>query len=343
MINTEELLKPVSAAEPCGADISYDPDMHQLETLLRGKPETQFSPAEEPQWEKLEELSASLLERSKNLRVAVVLCLAALRNEGLPGFRDGLGLIRELLERYWDGLYPHLDPEDNNDPTERVNILTPLVTPVGSFDDPMRFLEGIRESYLAESMRIGRFSLVDIIGGGGSAPADSSTIQAAFRDTSPEKLAARSAAIIEAAATARAIDAFLTSTIGADRALDWAPLVQTLEEVRKALAPHVSGASAPLTGGGGAANAAAATTPVAGPPGAINSRQDVIETLERICEYYRRAEPSSPLPVLLERARRLVDKGFLEIVADLSPEAIGSFQHMTGAQPAPTVGSTSGE
>ena len=53
MINIEELLKPISPEKPCGEDLSYDPAMQELETLLRGKPETQFSQAEEPRWEEV--------------------------------------------------------------------------------------------------------------------------------------------------------------------------------------------------------------------------------------------------------------------------------------------------
>ena len=33
-------------------------------------------------------------------------------------------------------------------------------------------------------------------------------------------------------------------------------------------------------------------------------------------------EPSSPVPLFLERAKRLVAKDFLEILADVAPEAI---------------------
>ncbi len=338
MINIDELLQPVSPTEPCGSDISYDPAMHQLETLLLGKPETQFSAAEEPEWEKLESLGVALIGRSKNLRVAMILCLALLKTEGLPGFRDGIALIRELLERYWEPLFPKLDPDDNNDPTERVNILTPLVTPLGAFDDPMQFQLRLREAKLSHSPRVGSFSLAEIVaptGADGKAGPDAGQAEAAFRDTPPERLEGTGQAIIEAAASAREIDAFLTATIGADRAMDWAPLLHTLEELRKALAPYLSGpAAAPIIGAQPAAagaSAAAASAPAA-PSGAIQSRQDVVSAIDRICEYYKRAEPSSPVPLLLQRARRLVEKGFLEIIGDLSPEALGPLHTMTGVK-----------
>ena len=35
----ERLLKPISAEQPCGPDLSYDPRFENLETILKGKPE----------------------------------------------------------------------------------------------------------------------------------------------------------------------------------------------------------------------------------------------------------------------------------------------------------------
>ena len=51
-------------------------------------------------------------------------------------------------------------------------------------------------------------------------------------------------------------------------------------------------------------------------------RQQVVQLLELACNYYARYEPSSPVPLLLQRAKRLVDLDFLGIVADLSPETL---------------------
>ena len=49
--------------------------------------------------------------------------VALLKLRGLPGLRDGLAVLRGLIDQYWDQLYPRLDPDDNNDPLERMNIL----------------------------------------------------------------------------------------------------------------------------------------------------------------------------------------------------------------------------
>src|SRR5205823_3686896 len=147
-------------------------------------------------WKTLRDTCVELLKRSKNLRLAVTLTLASLKLEGLPGFRDGLALIKAILEN-WDQLYPRLDPEDNNDPTERVNIIASMANPLGTFGDPNRFLERLRQAPLTDSPRLGRFSLADITGipappageTGQAAPRPGSAqIDAAFRDTGAEQL-----------------------------------------------------------------------------------------------------------------------------------------------------------
>ena len=53
--NIEVLLAPVSADNPCGADLEYgDPAFAALDRATRGKPEQQIGstiiPAEEPDW-----------------------------------------------------------------------------------------------------------------------------------------------------------------------------------------------------------------------------------------------------------------------------------------------------
>jgi type VI secretion system protein ImpA len=338
-ISIDALLQPVSEEQPAGEDIAYDAALQELETIIRGKPETQFSPAEEPNWNDVGERSAGLLARSKNLRVAVMLCLALLKTGGVQGFREGIVLLRKLVEQYWETLYPRLDPDDGNDPLERMNILSSLVTPLGTFDDPMRFLQRLRESPLCSSSRIGKFSCAEIKGessvggaveGGGKPLPTSAQVEAAFRDTDPAALEAISGAIAESVENVKGMDDFVTRTVGASRAIEWSPLVSTLNEMQKCLAPYVSTAAA-LTAEA-ESGAASGTGPgqAEGIPWEIRSRRDVVGALDRICDFYKRSEPSSPVPFLLRRARRLVEMDFMEVIGDLAPDALAPLRNITG-------------
>jgi type VI secretion system protein ImpA len=66
--------------------------------------------------------------------------------------------------------------------------------------------------------------------------------------------------------------------------------------------------------------------------GPIQSREDVIRSLDQVCDWYARNEPSSPVPLLLRRAKRLVNKSFLEAVQDLSPSGVTEVQTIAGAE-----------
>ena len=64
--------------------------------------------------------------------------------------------------------------------------------------------------------------------------------------------------------------------------------------------------------------------------GEIANRDDVLRSLERILTYYARHEPSSPLPVLLNRARSLVNADFATIVRNLIPDGMSQFENLRG-------------
>src|SRR5689334_15068512 len=118
MINVDDLLKPVADGKPCGEDFTYHESFQKMEELSKGKPETQFSPAEPPKWNEVRDVALDVLRQSKHLGAAVVLARALVNLGGAEGMRDGLALARGMTEKYWPDLYPRLDPASNNDPTE---------------------------------------------------------------------------------------------------------------------------------------------------------------------------------------------------------------------------------
>jgi type VI secretion system protein ImpA len=64
--------------------------------------------------------------------------------------------------------------------------------------------------------------------------------------------------------------------------------------------------------------------------GEIHNRHDVVRNLDRILGYYARHEPSSPLPVLLNRAKNLVHADFAAIVRNLIPDGMPQFENLRG-------------
>src|SRR6266581_4108454 len=201
MINVDDLLKPVADDKPCGEDFTYHPSFQNLETLSRGKPETQFSSAEDPDWKEVRDAALEVLGQSKHLSAGVILTLSLVKIGGLEGLRDGLAAIRGMTEKYWSDVYPKLDPDDNNDPTERLNILNNL----SSGGEPLRFIRHLRQVVVCASPAMGRITLQQVIAAkeksskpeaageakkeGNSEP-DLNQIQAAFRDAGAEAASA---------------------------------------------------------------------------------------------------------------------------------------------------------
>lgn len=357
MISVDELLQPVSAEQPCGEDFTYHPSLQELDTLVQGKPETQvgevISEAEDPDWKAVLESSVGILKQSKHLRVAVTLCLAELKIDGFTGFRDGLTVLKGLLETYWNDIYPKLDPDDNNDPTERVNILNNLSAPIGTFGDPYRFLERLRQAPLCSSAQMGRVTLNDILdaedtnkpvaeapaeeGGGAAKPRrmSGSQIKAAFRDSDQAVVKDTLAAVGQIIEVVTGINTFLTGTVGALNGASFGDLTKALKKIQGSLAANIPGAAGAVsagtdeqafnTGGGGGGGSVV--------DGQIRSREDVIFLLGQICDFYARTEPSSPVPLLLKRAQRLVPMNFMEIMGDLTPDALSQLKVIAGSDP----------
>ena len=56
----------------------------------------------------------------------------------------------------------------------------------------------------------------------------------------------------------------------------------------------------------------------------------MLRSLDKILAYYTRHEPSSPLPVLLTRAKNLVHADFAAIVRNLIPDGMSQFENLRG-------------
>ena len=67
--------------------------------------------------------------------------------------------------------------------------------------------------------------------------------------------------------------------------------------------------------------------------GDIRSREDALRQLDRVIDFLHRTEPGNPAPLLIERAKRLVGVSFMDIMADLAPDAVSTIQNITGRPP----------
>ena len=345
-IDVDALLQPIDADAPSGPDLEYDPEFQELERLARGKPEQQYGdtiiPAEEPDWRAVGKAATALLSRTKDLRVAALLARSALRTSGFADFAACIRLMHDYLDQNWESVHPQLDPDDN-DATMRVNSLITLC-------DPATMLREIRDTPLVESRRVGRFALREFLIAKGELPASNSsdppptlsTIEAAFADAPVEQLQATATALTDAISHVSAMETKLMNEVGSSGAADFSPVLKQLRDASRLVQDQMSRRGISTDGAAGADGSSGGTgadMPVAGAqtgivsaPGEIRSRQDVIAALGRIRDYYERHEPSSPLPLLMTRAERLVNKSFIEILTDFAPDGVAQAKLIGGVK-----------
>lgn len=334
---TEALLSPLEADAPCGPNLEYDALFLTLESLATATPERAVGnavrQAEEPDWREVAQHAETVAQRTRDLRVAVHLANAWLKTGGIPAWSEGMGLVRGLLERYWDDVHPRLD---DGDPLERINALAALSSPDG-------MLAHLRRAPILHAERVGSFSLRDlrVLNGtlkpeGGDHPAISQEhVDLVGQQADVEELRRVHAGIATSLEHAHAIGRIFeerTPGMGPDmdalsRDLrDLHAFLQALAGSRlPAMAVDAFDDDAPHAGGTDASPTANGTN-----RGPIRGPDDVVRLLDEICAWYAIHEPSSPVPPLLRRASQLVGLSFAELLKAIAPGGLSEFQVLAG-------------
>ncbi len=369
-VNINDLMKPISEATPSGVELSGDARMFQLRVLASGKPSryegSKEIPAEEPNWIGVRESAEEILKASKDLRVAMNLIRALIKTDGYPGLAAGLTLLQGLTTDYWDSFYPRLDPNEKNDPTERINIFEEL-------KDEVSFVKSVRLIPLVASREVGRFSLRDYELASGKVPAAAgtsvpalATINACFRAADGNEITETASAIQRSldllhvilkvwpskfVVPPQPVEAGVETEKGAAKDQPDAPLsvdvkAPNFEPLINALTAAQKVIEAGMKVRGGAEDGALlpqdGASPTIGQPqngaalGLVRTRDDCVRAIDLVADYFRKHERSSPIPLILERAKRLMTKDFLEIMQDLAPDGLTQAAKVFGTDPKKT-------
>lgn len=324
-------LEPLDG-EACGLDLEYDPGFMELEQAAAGKPETQFGPAEAPNWETSRELAEQLFGRTRDVRVAMLWARATIHLEGLEALPAGLTLLHGLLERHWDELHPRPDPDDG-DTFARLSVLGSLAALDGLLGD-------VRQAQLIVDRRLSglRVRTVEIALEKLAPRADEQTSSPALIEgmlgNLPD-LAERLRTSIDASLQSlKELQSLMNARFGADQAVDLKALRGMLTAVQSLL---------PQNGGEQPVESASDNPPDSiqipvthrseDRVTVIESRKDAVRAIQLVCAYLERSEPTNPAQLLLRRAERLIDKDFLQLVRDLAPDAVNEVARILGVDP----------
>ncbi|MEO5688473.1 MAG: type VI secretion system protein TssA [Burkholderiaceae bacterium] len=346
MIDFDALTRPINDEQPAGPDLEYA-EVAELERFSAGTPGTidpstqELSGAEEPNWRKVAEQATVLLGKTKDLRVAAWLTRAELANRGLSGLSDGLKLIAMLVETFWETLYPPLDRDEGDDPIERLNVLANLSPDPGS-SSAEALLRTLRGTVICESREVGRFTVRDLeyVLGRMSPPTGQTAppaglLAAAWKTGDPASNQEKRDGIAIGLAAIQAITKLFVDHSGQRPTLDL--LLQTLRRVGEFYTAQDAEVAAEAGAGGdgeegdadevGGGGNASGKTPRSG---GLASRADAVRILQQVATFLRKAEPSSPAPMFVDRAIKLLQMDFTAIVKELMPDSKDRIEMLGG-------------
>lgn len=322
------LAEPISAEKPCGEDLEDTQLLASFDAFhLFGQ---MAPPPEDTDWREIRDKALEGLEQSRDLRLLAHLAAAMLRTDGLQGFCDVLHLASRWFADYPDQLFPRVD----EDAILRKNSLN-------GFSDRMAMVDAVRRQPFISNPQLGSFALRHFEIATGKIPPSESDgeppneahLNAALASADGEQITGMESSLAAGIAALKQIDSAMRNTHGTEGAPDFDALLATMEQVRRPLAEQLATRAADAVSV--VAEGATASEPGAAAVvgvGSIRSRDDAIRALDAVAAFFRKNEPSSPVPLFVERAKRLVAKDFLEVLADMAPDGLDQAKHVGGVR-----------
>jgi type VI secretion system protein ImpA len=332
------LIEPLAGESPCGPgldasellafdafrifgqQVALDAPLEPAEGGREGERRRVPKPANSPEWAELRDRSLEALTRSKDLRVLAYFGAAVLRTDGPAALCRVIAVASTWLSGFWDTVHPLA----TDDSLERQSALS-------AFTDHFAFVEPLRKAVLVSSRQHGRFSLRDIQNG-----SVRQAVEGAFDEMPLTDLQCFCQRVLQAHVALQQMESQIKAT-DTDPVLTFKVLAEVLEQLHRLLSGQVArrtnsggAVDGAVTADGGVAAANGASARVTA--GTIGTRADAIRALDAVAAFFRQTEPSSPVPLLLDRAKRLVDKSFLEVLADIAPGALGEARSVSGVK-----------
>lgn len=338
--------------EPASRAIRLNPD---------GSVNDSAAPVE---WQRIWDDAGALATKGRDLRLLVMAVRAAAALDGFSGLSAGLDALIQTVDTFWDDLHPAL--RDRDDPAAaampRSNALRQLENDDNGLLGDLRFgplltLRGlgvIRGDDLAAGS-MSEFEALNRAASGLSAAEKAeiarhhaervnrvTAASRAFATEQPDAAAAMVAAIsaVETRLPQLAARFAAKAGLGDTGGPVFPELLEFAGRCRETLAAGIAHAraesgAAPETPGDspapdGEAAPAQVTKPAQGAVGEIVSRDDVEKSLDAIIAFYRKTEPSSPIPHIAERLRRMVKMDFLQLMEEIAPSGLKDFRTAAG-------------
>ncbi|QGU85828.1 hypothetical protein GN242_00700 [Erwinia sorbitola] len=332
------LLQPVSAVFPCGDSLEYDSDFILLLSKIQPRQDAEYGnfveQAEPVNWSEVERECAALMQKSKDLRLFIIMMRCRIKRLGLIAVEEGITALKTLIETYPDSYYPLLMDEDEFEPLMRSNAFSEL-------DDTAGLIADLRNLKLPKAA--GQIISVKDFEKSFSSPREVDALPEAMITAMLEEWQVQDNQEIASLKTASAslldIHSLLRESLG-EEAPDL-PLITHLltlfakssavinegnsqqesqetqfeenkQEIAVTLKPEEEAAAQPVR----------RSIPSSQINSLIETREDALARLGEIRNWFTRVEPSSPVIILLQLAESMVGKRFTELLKMLPSEII---------------------
>jgi type VI secretion system protein ImpA len=315
MLHFNDLLDPISQASPAGMDVTFSTDVDAVNkarqfddpSLDQGE---WVTPIKEADWQFVYDKCAALLStQTKDLRIAGWLVEAATKNRQFEGMAAGFELLTQLCERYWDVLHPLID---DGDAEQRIGNIAWLLT---------RSVQLVKEVPLTEG-RDTAFSWTDFEAARARVNAAARTGEAVTESPGQPGMAMLDAAkrksskgfyesLGKNALHCQAMLADFERTV--DKRLGTqgpsfgqlkdalGTVLNTIDRFGADVGLKSSG-NKMADGGVDEVNSSSSDGVAASVSGSIKTRDQALESLRQVAEFFRRTEPHSPVAYLADKA-----------------------------------------
>jgi type VI secretion system protein ImpA len=343
VLDFAKLLAPIPGEKPAGVDLRADTspvsDYYTIRDARKAASDAERridkgdESAEPPIWHPvLERATRVLAEKTKDLEVTAYLIESLARLRGFPGIRDGYRLARELVEQFWDGLHP---VSVGGEIQERFSHILYL----NGLEGPGTLIVPVRKIALTAATSVGTFNLTHHQQARSLAQlADAKLrqkridegaitfekIQKAVAETPAKFYTELVEDIAQSAEEFRRFCVSLSERAGFDvPSSDLVGVLEAYLDVVKDLARdklQKPPAPAPIPATGAAQPGSETQAPLGANAAVIKNRDDALERLRKVADYFREHEPQSIIPYALEQVATWGKMSLPELLSELIPE-----------------------
>jgi type VI secretion system protein ImpA len=338
VLDFSRLLSPIPGEVPAGVDLRADASPTSMYYALKGARDAArdserrqaVGPPQEgevpPDWRKVQQTAVqAITEKSKDLQAAAYLIEALVRLHGFAGLRDGFRLTRELIEKFWDTLYPRADEEGV---VTRVAALAGLdvgdsvIVPINRVPLTESGSRGpLAVSHYQQAQSLGKIADAKIRQQKISEGAiDTAGFLQAVTETPASFYTSLVADLSKCTEEFDKLCAVLDKRCGVDAPSSSsirAALTGCLDIIKDVAKDKLHVAPPPVTEKAGAATAGAGTATASDQ---LKTREDAFRMLTKVAEFFRQTEPHTPVSYAVEQAVRWGKMSLPELMTELIPE-----------------------